>query len=79
MIQVAKLLPCPFCGAGTTLGPEPNGRTWCGTKWGEPVSWSVNHWCDPIDGQPSRKLERLGRTEDDAIAMWNMRADQTEA
>lgn len=69
-----ELLPCPFCGSGTTEIQE-NGRTWLGTKWGEPVSVSVRHWCDHVDGQPSRMIERVGRDRTSAIDAWNRRAD----
>jgi len=66
-----SLLPCPFCGAGTTE-IMPNGRTWTGMKYGEPTSWSVRHWCAEIPG-PSRMIERVGRDKAQAIARWNMR------
>lgn len=69
----AELLPCPFCGAGKTEVRE-NGRPWLGTKWGEPASVSVRHWCEPVDGQPSRMIERVGRDRAAAIAAWNRRA-----
>lgn len=70
----AELLPCPFCGAGTTEIRE-NGRPWLGTKgWGEPVSVSVRHWCEHVDGQPSRMIERVGRDRAAAIDAWNRRA-----
>lgn len=68
-----ELLPCPFCGAGTTEIRE-NDRPWLGTKWGEPVSVSVRHWCERIEGQPSRMIERVGRDRAAAVAAWNMRA-----
>src|SRR5690606_25357581 len=67
----AELLPCPFCGAGKTEIRE--NRPWLGTKWGEPVSVSVRHWCDHVDGQPSRMIERVGRDRAAAVAAWNMR------
>lgn len=60
-MKKADLLPCPFCGAGTTE-LEPNGRT-----------WSVFHWCAEAPG-PSRMIERVGRDEAQAIERWNMRA-----
>jgi hypothetical protein len=66
------LLPCPFCGAGTTEIIE-NGKVWAGMKYGEPTSVSVRHWCDKIEGQPSRMIERIGRDTDSAVAAWNMR------
>lgn len=69
----AELLPCPFCGAGTTEIQE-NGRPWLGTRWGDPVSVSVRHWCEPVDGQPSRMIERVGRDRAAAIDAWNRRA-----
>lgn len=72
-----ELLPCPFCGAGTTEIRE-NGRPWLGAKWGEPVSVSVRHWCEPIEGQPSRMIERVGRDRAAAVAAWNMRTGARE-
>lgn len=71
----AALLPCPFCGAGETR-IEPGTRVWMGTRYGEPASYSVRHWCGKVDGQPSRMIERVGRDEASAIAAWNRRAAQ---
>lgn len=68
-----KLSPCPFCGAGKTI-IEPNGRMWTGMKYGDPVSVSVRHWCEPVAGQPSRMIERVGRDEESAVVAWNVRA-----
>lgn len=67
-----RLLPCPFCGAGQSEIKE-NGRIWTGKKYSEPISVSVLHWCEKIEGQPSRMLERIGRDTEGAIAAWNMR------
>ena len=69
-----ELKPCPFCGAGTTQIKVQQG-TWTGMRWGEPISVSVFHWCDPVPGQPSRGIERIGRDEASAVAAWNMRAE----
>ena len=66
------LKPCPFCGAGTTQIVE-NGKTWTGMKYSEPSSVSVRHWCEPIPGQPSRMLERVGKDHASAVAAWNTR------
>jgi len=68
-----QLLPCPFCGAGTSELHEA-GRTWNGHAYGEPSSVSVRHWCEPVEGQPSRMIERIGRDKSSAIAAWNLRA-----
>lgn len=68
-----ELKPCPFCGAGETQ-IEENGAIWLGMKYSEPVSVSVRHWCDKIEGQPSRMIERIGRDHESAVAAWNMRA-----
>jgi hypothetical protein len=73
---VTGLKPCPFCGGGTTTLKE-NGRVWSGMKYGEPSSVSVQHWCDPLKGQPSRMLERVGRDLESAVAAWNTRAPST--
>lgn len=67
------LLPCPFCGAGETH-IEENGKVWMGMKFSEPTSVSVRHHCVPIEGQPSRMIERIGRDRASAIAAWNRRA-----
>jgi hypothetical protein len=71
--DAVPLLPCPFCGAGATSIKE-NGKIWMGSRYSEPCSVSVIHWCPPIDGQPSRQIERIGRDEESAIAEWNRRA-----
>ena len=73
-----ELLPCPFCGAGTTR-VVMNGQTWTGTKYSDPISVSVIHHCDPVEGQPSRLVERVGRDEESAIAAWNRRASPASA
>lgn len=69
----ARLLPCPFCGAGQSFIRE-NGKVWTGRRWGEPSSVSVLHHCEASAGQPSRAIERVGRDLESAIAAWNMRA-----
>lgn len=71
-----ELKPCPFCGGGTTQFVE-NGRVWSGMKYTDPISVSVQHWCDPVPGQPSRGIERVGRDKASAITLWNTRADDT--
>ena len=68
----ATLLPCPFCGAGTTDILE-NGKIWLGMKYGEPSSVSVFHNCDGPIGQPHRPIERVGKDQASAIAAWNRR------
>ncbi len=68
-----ELKPCPFCGAGETQIREAKG-TWNGRGYSEPVSVSVWHWCQPIPGQPSRGIERIGRDRESAIRAWNTRA-----
>lgn len=68
-----RLAPCPWCGAGTTLFKD-NDRSWTGNKWSTPISVSIQHWCEPIAGQPSRMIERVGKDEESAVAIWNMRA-----
>lgn len=69
----AQLLPCPFCCAGITSIRE-NGKMWTGQRYSEPTSVSVMHHCEPVDGQPSRAIERVGRDMESAVAAWNRRA-----
>lgn len=68
---MASLLPCPFCGAGTTEIRE-NGKVWTGMKWSAPISVSVLHWCQDTPG-PHRMIERIGKDEAQAVENWNMR------
>lgn len=74
---VEALEPCPFCGAGTTE-IRPQKPTWNGglKPPSEPISVSIWHWCEPVEGQPNRGFERIGRDETSAIAAWNQRATQ---
>jgi len=72
-----RLIPCPFCGAGTNEIRE-NGRIWTGMKHSTASSISVLHWCTPVEGQPSRAIERIGKDMESAITAWNMRMNETE-
>ena len=72
-----ELKPCPFCGSGTTQFVE-NGRVWSGMKYTGPISVSVQHWCDPVPGQPSRGIERVGRDKASATTLWTKRADSDD-
>ena len=72
MDQEPELKPCPFCGGSNTL-IEPGGRVWAGTRWGEPTSYKVIHWCLVPLGQPTRRIERVGRDIESAVKAWNER------
>lgn len=72
------LMPCPFCGAGITHIRE-NGKLWTGQRYSDPTSVSVLHHCEPVDGQPSLVIERVGRDMESAVAAWNRRAPAPQA
>jgi len=69
-----ELKPCPFCGGTETIIQE-NGTVWLGTKSSDPISVSVKHWCEKIEGQPSRPIEIIGRDLRSAIDRWNHRTN----
>ena len=73
--DLKRLLPCPFCGGGITEFHD-NGRVWTGMKYSDPISVSVRYWCSEAPG-PSRLIERIGRSKEQAIEQWNMRSNQT--
>jgi hypothetical protein len=66
------LKPCPFCASGVTH-IRPLGRVWLGMKYSEPSSVEIMHHCDPVVGQPSRSLTRVGRDVQSAVDAWNTR------
>jgi hypothetical protein len=67
-----SLAPCPFCGGGITT-VRPIGRVWGGMGYGEPSSIEIMHYCDPVEGQPSRPVVRVGRDIQSAVNAWNKR------
>jgi hypothetical protein len=73
-----KLKACPFCGEGTIELIE-NGKIWLGTKYGNPLSYSIRHWCTPTPtGIQQNFIERRGKTEQEAINNWNRRYKETD-
>lgn len=73
MTNTTQLLPCPFCGSGSTIIKE-NGKVWLGSRHSQPTSVSIVHWCPATLGQPSRAIERVGRDYNSAVAAWNLRS-----
>jgi hypothetical protein len=63
---------CPFCAGGMT-SIRPLGRIWTGMKYSEPSSVEIQHHCDPVPGQPSRPVTRVGRDVQSAVDAWNTR------
>ena len=59
--DLKRLSPCPFCGGGITEFRN-NGQVWIGTKYSDPTSVSVRHWCEETPG-PGRMIERIGRNK----------------
>lgn len=71
--DLRRLVPCPFCRGGITEF-KANGVMWTGTKFSDPISVSVRHWCEEMPG-PSRMIERIGKDKEQAIERWNMCAN----
>lgn len=71
------LKPCPFCGGGETRIDENrlNRAPMMSGKESPVISVEIRHWCERLEGQPSRNtITRTGRDMESAIAAWNRRA-----
>ena len=68
---VSELLPCPFCGEGETK--IDRATHWLGTR-SEHLSTRIMHWCSRREGQPQSILQVAGKTDADAVALWNSRS-----
>lgn len=67
--------PCPFCGTGSFEIKE-NGRIWLGTRYSDPVSHTLLHWCGDTSDVPkpfSYPLKMHAKTIEEVIAKWNTR------
>jgi wobble nucleotide-excising tRNase len=71
LMMAEKLLPCPFCGAGTTEVIGSGIETYAGIM----TYWKVAHCCDSDVEEygPPITVERIGRNREQAISRWNMR------
>ena len=75
--MTASLLPCPFCG-GTEISIQPQ-HYWTGMR-NTVLSVEVRHWCD--DRQPGVRgssITMRGKTEEEAVAKWNRRGDNSSS
>jgi len=73
------LKPCPFCGGGITT-IEGGGQTWRGVNgYSDPQFYHLRHFgkLSETDDFPRCFVEFRCRTEAEAIAAWNTRADTT--
>lgn len=68
-----QLKPCPFCGRGE-FQIRDNGQIWLGTRYSDPLSISIYHWCNESPGINQPPIERKGKTLEQAIERWNERA-----
>jgi len=68
-----QLLPCPFCGAGATTVEEGH-KVWTGIKYGAPLTYSVRHFCEKLEGDKfDNMIVKKAKTMKEAIALWNRR------
>jgi len=72
--EAARLLPCPFCGAGETDVHETRLRPRMDGKEPALVSVEIRHWCAGLDGLVGTGINFRGRDHESAIAAWNRRA-----
>jgi Lar family restriction alleviation protein len=67
MDDTNEMKPCPFCGGNDIEIRERTSTT--GVS-----SVSVMHWCEG-GGKPALKpIERMARTREEAVRLWNRRA-----
>lgn len=77
MTDMPELKPCPFCGGGETI-IEPVMGTWNGGhKPQSIICYRLRHFCGDLVGDKFvyNRMELRARTEEQAIAAWNTRAD----
>ena len=75
-MSARELKPCPFCKGGETR-IEPQGQTWRGQGYSDPICWRLVHFCKGIlpDDYVTNRMELRARTQDQCIEAWNTRAD----
>lgn len=74
---IMALMPCPFCGAGSTVS-EADGKHWTGMRY-VVLSWTVRHWCHVEEGRFPPLLNVRGRDQQQAEERWNKRATHVDA
>jgi hypothetical protein len=67
-----RLKPCPFCASGETQ--IKRNAYWTGMR-SEIMSVEVYHWCEEPTGVRGSHVTMRARTEDEAVAKWNKRAN----
>ena len=70
-----QIKPCPFCGGGETR-IDPQGQTWRGMGYSDPICWRLIHFCKGIlpDNYVTNRMELRARTQEQCIEAWNTRA-----
>ena len=77
MTDAPKLKPCPFCG-GAEVRIEAGGQVWRGVKgYSDPQYYHLHHngRIPTGDGFQTCYVNLRVRSEEEAIAAWNTRAD----
>ena len=67
-----ELKSCPFCG-GNNNDIKEGSKIWLGTKWSDPISYSIYHWCETSVGEISNFIQIKAKTIEKMIEIWNTR------
>jgi len=78
---MSELKECPFCKGGGTnvlnVDPNLNDVQYALPKsvGGVRIYFAVEHWCEKIKDTNARHLSFYGKSREEVIELWNLRAE----